>query len=111
VSEDDPARLVAALHERLRETGERPVEREASRWLGEAEAVAGDLAGAAVDPEVRRERVAHVAELLSHVDGTGDPVADEQVAAAREVAAELLGSGESAGGDDPQGRGDGARDA
>ena len=34
-------------------------------------------------------RAAVVVDLLSEVDGTGDPAADERVAAARELAARL----------------------
>lgn len=90
MTEDDPGALVAELHDHLRATGERPVEREASRWIGEAEAVADDLVGEDVDPDVRIERVDHVAELLSNVGETGDDAADEHVEAARELAASIL---------------------
>lgn len=81
---------VTRLHDRLRATAERPVEPTASRWIGEAEAVAGDLVGEEVEPEVLETRVGHVADLLDHVDETGDPEANEHVAVAREVATELL---------------------
>jgi hypothetical protein len=84
MGENDPAALVEDRHDHLRATGERPVERDASRWIGEAEAVAGDLADADVDPDVRTERVGHVAELLSNVEGTGDDAAVDHVEAARE---------------------------
>jgi hypothetical protein len=90
---DEPGGTVAELHEHLRATGERPVEREASRWIGEAEAVAGDLVDADVDAEVRRERLGHVASLLSNVERTGDPKASEHVATARKLTDELLESG------------------
>ncbi|MCO8267847.1 hypothetical protein NKF06_14940, partial [Haloferax sp. AB510] len=39
---DSLERLVTALHDRLAATATRPVREDASRWLGEAEAVAGD---------------------------------------------------------------------
>ena len=90
MADADLVALVAELHEHLVATQERPVEREASRWIGEAEAVAADLAGEDVDPDVVRERIGHVRELLGHVDGTGDPTADEHVAAARDLADDLL---------------------
>ncbi|MFB6229230.1 MAG: hypothetical protein ABEH88_11885 [Halobacteriales archaeon] len=93
MSNGEEASAVARLHDRLRATAERPVELTASRWIGEAEAVAGDLVGEGVDPEVLETRVGHVADLLENVDGTGDPEADEHVAAAREIAAELLSEG------------------
>jgi len=81
------------LYEQLAATGERPVERTASRWLGEAEAIAGDIARGDLDPDVRRERLAKVGELLGHVETTGDEQADEHVDAAREIVAELLSDG------------------
>jgi hypothetical protein len=81
---------LAELHDHLAATAERPVERTASRWLGEAEAVAAD-ARHIDDPAVARERVAEVATLLSNVEDTGDAAADEHVAAARSLAAELSG--------------------
>ncbi|MEF8973966.1 MAG: hypothetical protein V5A15_03655 [Haloarcula sp.] len=79
-----------ALHEHLAETGERPVERTASRWLGEAEAVAADIAEGELSDDVLAERLATVDHILSHVDGTGDGVADDHVAAARELLDDLL---------------------
>lgn len=85
------------LHDHLAATAERPVERTASRWLGEAEAVAAD-ARRVEAPEVARERVAEVAELLANVDGTGDRVADEHVRAARSLA-EAIVAGDGAAGD------------
>lgn len=91
--EDDDDRI-AALHDALAATAERPVDATANRWLGEAEAVAGDLVGADVDPAVRRERVGHVRELLSHVEDTGDDEADDEVARARRLAEEILDADE-----------------
>ncbi|WP_276270819.1 hypothetical protein [Haloarcula litorea] len=82
------------LRDHLAATGERPVERTASRWLGEAEAVARDAAAAGVAPEVRRERVEQVRELLDEVGETGDEVADEHVAAAEALVGDLLADGE-----------------
>jgi hypothetical protein len=90
VTQDKAGSTVERLHDRLRATAERPVDPAASRWLGEAEAVAGDLVGADIDPAVLEERVGHVADLLANVEGTGDPEADEYVAAARDLAADLL---------------------
>lgn len=82
---------VEALHEHLVATAERPVEPAASRWLGEAEAVAADVAE---DPEastaVIRERAAQVRDLLSQVEGTGDDAADDRVASARALAEAVL---------------------
>ena len=74
-----------ALAEHLQATAERPVERTASRWLGEAEAIARDLAESDLDPSVRQDRLAKVEHLLENVEQTGDEQADEHVDAAREI--------------------------
>lgn len=78
------------LARELRATEELPVERTAARWIGEAQAVATDLADGDPDADTVVRRVGHVVELLEHVDGTGHPGADERVAAARSVAEDLL---------------------
>ena len=77
------------LARHLRATAERPVERSASRWLGEAQALAVDLAEHDLDPAVRQERLDTVASLLSNVEETGDERADERVDAARAIVAAL----------------------
>ncbi|MHC3437099.1 hypothetical protein ACYJ1Y_03125 [Natrialbaceae archaeon A-gly3] len=84
---DEP---LAKLHEHLEATQSLPVEREASRWIGEAEAVVSDLVYADVDESVVEKRVAHVVELLGHVEETGDEAADEHVRAARGLAERIL---------------------
>ena len=75
------------LHDHLAATAELPVETDASRWLGEAEAVAADDADGDAPPSAIETRMGQVRELLSHVSGTGNERADEHVAAARELAA------------------------
>ena len=90
MSEPSVGELVAKLHEHLEATQSLPVEREASRWIGEAEAVVSDLVYADVEASVIEMRVTHVVELLEHVDGTGDDDADEHVLAARELADRIL---------------------
>jgi hypothetical protein len=87
VPSDDPAAAADALYESLAATAERPVDRNASRLLGEAEAVADDMR--ACEPAVVVERAAVVAELLDAVEATGDDRADQQVARARQLAHEL----------------------
>ena len=84
---------IRALHDHLAATAERPVERAASRWLGEAEAIAGDVAEGNMEPSVRRERLEKVEQLLRNVEGTGDDDADEHVAEARAIVDALLGDG------------------
>lgn len=78
------------LHDHLAATAERPVERTASRWLGEAEAVAADVAHGEASDEAVEKRVRQVRDLLSNVDTTGDPEADEHVQQAQALAGELL---------------------
>lgn len=81
--------LVADLRAELAATAELPVEESASRWLGEAEAVCADAAGPDVPRAVVAERVDQVEMLLSNVEATGHPEADERVAAARELVDEI----------------------
>ncbi|KAB1187286.1 MULTISPECIES: hypothetical protein [Haloferax] len=76
--------LVSALHDNLAATATRPVREDASRWLGEAEAVTADLAAGPLPPDdVVRTRLGHVEHLLSNVEDTEDDEADEHVDVAR----------------------------
>jgi len=97
VSDDGSSRpsdeRVRALAAELEATEERPVDPSVSPWLGEAAAAAADAAEAAaadVPSDVVRERVRHVRDLLSDAGDTGDDEADERVATARRLAAEIL---------------------
>lgn len=81
--------VVVELYEALAATAERPVERTASRWIGEAEAIAADLVDAPNDPELIRDRTAHIVSLLEQVDDTGDRIATERVEAAKSLADRL----------------------
>jgi hypothetical protein len=83
---DSPAAVAERVRKELAATEELPVERTASRWIGEAQAVAGDAASDELTGTVVRERLDHVRELLAHVDGTGDERADEHVERARTLA-------------------------
>ena len=74
--------LAAELHRELEATEELPVERSASRWIGEAQAVAEDAAGDVPD-EVVRLRAEQVEELLSNVETTGNEEANERIETAR----------------------------
>lgn len=76
---------VEAIHDHLAATAELPVDATASTYLGESEAVARDALDAARAGEhgVVRMRLGQLEELLSHVDETGNPAADEHVAEAR----------------------------
>jgi hypothetical protein len=77
---------VAALHDHLAATEERPVEREAGWRLGEAQALAAEIDRGGVDGETVVRRAGEIRTLLAEVDGTGDAEADDHVAAARELA-------------------------
>lgn len=80
---------VTALHEHLVATEERPVEREAGWRLGEAQALAAEIATGSVDDETLIRRAEEIESLLSAIDHTGDSEADERVAAAKELAARI----------------------
>ncbi|WP_121823477.1 hypothetical protein [Halostella salina] len=83
-------RRLAALHDALAATAELPVERNAARWIGEAEAVAADLAESDLPVSTVEERVGHVRDLLAEVDGSGHPEADDRIQRARELADRIL---------------------
>lgn len=98
VTAEDRDRL-RRLHEVLAATAERPVDPGASAWLGEAEAVVGDVATDPSAPRAAvRRRVEQAEQLLENVEGTGDPVADERVAEGKELVSAILG--ESSDGSD-----------
>lgn len=80
--------LVDELHAHLAATAELPVDRAASRWLGEAQAVAADARDAPEDAVDRR--VEQARELLSHVGTTGSSEADEHVEDARALIERIL---------------------
>lgn len=89
-SEGDAEPTVERLHDHLAATRARPVERDASRWIAEAEAVAADVAGDEVSERVLARRLGHVRDLLANVDGTEDPEADAHLRAARRLVDALL---------------------
>jgi hypothetical protein len=82
--------LLASLHEHLAATEQRPLETEANRWLGEAQAIAADLKSSNLDSETVDKRTAKILELLSEIESTGDDAADEHVAAARRAAKRVV---------------------
>jgi 1,2-phenylacetyl-CoA epoxidase catalytic subunit len=86
----DVAATVAAIHDHLQATEELPLEERANRWLGEAQAVAADIAHGSPSREVVARRADQIVHLLEQVDGTGDERADEHVATARSQARALV---------------------
>jgi hypothetical protein len=81
---------LARLCEHLAATAELPLDREATRWIAEAEAVATD-AREIKDEAVVRTRIGHVRALLSNVETTGHEVGDEHLAAAKRLADDIVG--------------------
>lgn len=85
--DENDRELLESLHRELAATEELPVSREASAWLGEAQAVAGDLLDA---PEpVVAERIGHVRHLLAEAGDPGNEVVAERLGRARELAEEV----------------------
>lgn len=82
--------LLSELAAHLDATAERPMRPDVTHWVAEADAVASDVADADLPDEVVRERVGHVRDLLANVEETGDDDADSHVAAATELADEVL---------------------
>lgn len=80
---------LTALHEHLAATAKYPIETRTNRWLGEAAAVAEDLAEGEVDSAIIAERIDHVRRLLGEVESVADPDAAEHVMAADRLADEI----------------------
>lgn len=88
--EQTPTEQAKRLHQYLEATEQLPIERTANRWIGEAQAVAGDVASGDVTADVLRDRAGHVVHLLENVEDTGHSEADEHVRAALEIARNLV---------------------
>jgi hypothetical protein len=82
--------LLAALASTLRATEELPVSPSASVWLGEAHAVAEDLARGDADRSVVRERVGHVRRLLTAADDLDNDEAAARVSEALDLAESIV---------------------
>ena len=81
---------IAALCDALAATEERPLDRSANRWLGEAQAVAEDLRGGVPDDATLVNRLETVDHLLAQVDSTGDGEADAALDRATAIVTGLL---------------------
>lgn len=88
---------VEAIHDYLAATAELPVDRSVTAYLGEAEAVAADAVAAQQEDrtQVVERRVRQVETLLSNVEKTGNPDADDHVAAAKRAVTRYLKNSES----------------
>lgn len=82
------------LYAALESTSELPIDREANRWLGEAEAVARDAAMNDLERTVVRERVREVDRLLSEVDEMESETAEKHLVEARALCREILAESE-----------------
>ncbi|WP_117592141.1 hypothetical protein [Haloprofundus halophilus] len=89
--------LLDELHAELEATAELPIAPRANAWLGEAEAVAADLAEGDVDDDVVSRRTAHVERLLDSVGETENADADARVATARALVERIEKRVESSG--------------
>ena len=89
MSEEDVRALAHEMYTNLKATAERPLPATANRWLGEAQAAAGDATGEDVPLSVIKKRAGQVEELLAHVEETGDDVAEGHIEAAKEAAVKL----------------------
>jgi hypothetical protein len=91
MTDSDLRAHVETLHDHLAATAMLPIREDASRWLGEAEAVSGDLTVGPLPPnEVVRTRLGHVEHLLENVGETEHAEADSHVESARDALAEAL---------------------
>ncbi|SDZ82312.1 hypothetical protein SAMN04488065_0582 [Haloplanus vescus] len=86
---------VRELHDHLDATAELPVRPAASVRLGEAAAIAADVADADLPREVVVERVQKVASLLDGIETTGNERATDHVVAARRAATRILDESEN----------------
>lgn len=87
---DDVDDLVVAMVAHLEATESIALPDRVHRWLGEAHAAAADAVGDDVSEDVVQKRATQVAELLAHVDETGNRAADEHVQAARTLATRIV---------------------
>ncbi|WP_339103527.1 hypothetical protein [Haloterrigena salinisoli] len=90
MTDDSLSGRTQELHRHLEATAELPIDRTANRWLGEAEAVAADVATSDLERETVLERVAKVQHLLGEVDETDHEGADDHLEAAEEICAKIL---------------------
>ncbi len=82
---EDLGDLLAETHDHLTAIAELPVDPAASPWLGEAEAVVGDVARGDAPPGAIATRVDQARELLASVESTDHPEADQHLERVREL--------------------------
>lgn len=94
-SEDSLEDRIRRLHRHLEATAELPIDRQANRWLGEADAIARDVATSDLEDDVVVERVEKIQHLLSEVDETGHEEGNERLEAATRCCEGILEGAES----------------
>ena len=81
--------LIMKLRSHLEATEELAIRTKASRWLGEAHAVAADLAEAQLSPQTIEKRVNQIEHLLRQIEETENEEADEHIRASLEIAKKI----------------------
>lgn len=76
---------VRTLLNELESTAELPIDPIANRWLGEAEALARDLARSDVSTGVVRKRFQQIQYLLNQIDECNNPTATSHVDRAKAI--------------------------
>jgi len=81
--------LVADMHDNLAATAELDVDPRANRWLGEAEAVAADIAEHDLPAGTVRKRAGQIRRLLESAGPTDNDEAEKRVRAALTLARKI----------------------
>ena len=91
-SEDDdsPDERLRRLHRTIEATASYPLDRETNRWLGEAEAVAEDVATSDLDAATVVKRLRQVRHLLTEAGSPDHGAAADRLGEATELCEELL---------------------
>jgi hypothetical protein len=77
--------LITNLRSHLEATEELAIRTEANRWLGEAHAVAVDLAEAQLSTQTTEKRVDQIEDLLHQIEEIDNSEADEHIRASLEI--------------------------
>lgn len=81
--------LIMDLRSHLEATEELAIRTKANRWLGEAHAVAADLAEAQPSIQTIEKRVNQIEHLLRQIEETENEEADEHIRASLEIAKKI----------------------
>ncbi|MDJ1434430.1 hypothetical protein [Halostagnicola sp. A-GB9-2] len=81
---------VTALYDHLEATASLPIDRQANRWLGEAEAVAEDAITPGLEKRVIETRVRQVQRLLEEAETPNNEEATAHLEAAKQICDDVL---------------------